>query len=112
MSLQANTCNICFKTYQTKTTLKAHNQIVHLGLKINSCDVCEKSFMNDGHLQRHKLSHTGEKSLKCEYCDYKTAYTQDLNLHTTKIHTKDLPFHCAHCSQKFRYAYLLKKHLM
>ena len=108
---KSHTCNICLKIYQGKKSLRTHNQIVHLGVKVNNCDACAKSFMNESHLRRHKLSHTGEKPLKCDYCNYTTLYNQALNHHTSRVHTKDLPFHCGNCSNKYVSSYLLKKHL-
>ena len=106
-----NTCQICLKSYSNQRYLTNHNRIVHLGVKLNPCDLCDKSYDSANHLKRHKLSHKGEKPLKCEYCDYRSLYGQALDFHKRKVHTKDLPFQCAHCDHKTVSAYLLKKHL-
>jgi KRAB domain-containing zinc finger protein len=107
-----NTCVICLKRYQTKKLLKIHNQIRHLGAKINHCDSCDKSYDTADHLKRHKMSHSGEKPLECNQCNYRTLYKQALNHHTKRVHTKELPFHCGNCNKKYVSEHLLRKHLI
>ncbi|UYV83676.1 SETMAR [Cordylochernes scorpioides] len=45
------------------------------------------------------LTHTGEKPFKCEHCDYRTIYKNDLKVHLC-THTGEKPFKCEHCDYR------------
>ena len=48
------------------------------------------------------------KRFKCGHCDFKTAYSSDLKVHSGK-HTVKM-FHCEHCDYKTTRSRLLKAH--
>ena len=58
------TCQICSKSFASKSTFKRHGKI-HTGEKPYQCEICLKSFRNNYNLKEHRLIHTGEKPHIC-----------------------------------------------
>ena len=54
------------------------------------CDICMKSFVSKRNVQRHMLSHTGEKPWMCEFCfkrfRQKPHLEQHVNIHKGILH--------------------------
>jgi DNA-directed RNA polymerase subunit RPC12/RpoP len=75
------------------------------------CSHCGKSFKTKSHLQRHILTHTGEKPYHCNRCGSKFNQSSSLRNHIIAIHTKEYPHYCPHCGKGFLMPALLSKHL-
>ena len=75
------------------------------------CSHCGKSFKTKSHLQRHILTHTGEKPYHCNRCGSKFNQSSSLRNHIIAIHTKEYPHYCPHCNKGFLMPALLSKHL-
>jgi len=75
------------------------------------CSHCGKSFKTKSHLQRHILTHTGEKPYHCNRCGSKFNQSSSLRNHIIAIHTKEYPHYCPHCQKGFLMPALLSKHL-
>lgn len=75
------------------------------------CSHCGKSFKTKSHLQRHILTHTGEKPYHCSRCGSKFNQSSSLRNHIIAIHTKEYPHYCQHCNKGFLMPALLHKHL-
>ena len=54
-TVACNTCQICYKSFSTKRSLKQHRNI-HEDLKRFPCLLCKKTFSEAGSLKRHKLA--------------------------------------------------------
>lgn len=76
-----------------------------------SCCHCGKSFKTKSHLQRHILTHTGEKPYHCNRCDCRFNQSSSLRNHVIAIHTKEYPHTCNSCSKGFLMPAVLQKHL-
>lgn len=76
-----------------------------------SCCHCGKSFKTKSHLQRHILTHTGEKPYHCNRCDCRFNQSSSLRNHVIAIHTKEYPHTCNNCSKGFLMPAVLQKHL-
>lgn len=75
------------------------------------CSHCGKSFKTKSHLQRHILTHTGEKPYVCNKCGSKFNQSSSLRNHVIAIHTKDYPHFCDICQKGFLMPALLQRHL-
>lgn len=75
------------------------------------CNHCGKSFKTKSHLQRHILTHTGEKPYVCTKCGSKFNQSSSLRNHMIAIHTKEYPHFCELCQKGFLMPALLHKHL-
>jgi hypothetical protein len=76
-----------------------------------SCCHCGKSFKTKSHLQRHILTHTGEKPYHCNRCDCRFNQSSSLRNHVIAIHTKEYPHTCNNCRKGFLMPAVLQKHL-
>ena len=65
------------------------------------CSHCGKSFKTKSHLQRHILTHTGEKPYHCNRCGAKFNQSSSLRNHIIALHTKEYPHFCNHCNKGF-----------
>ncbi|KAH9496496.1 hypothetical protein Btru_043190 [Bulinus truncatus] len=91
------TCSVsgCQKTFSSKRDLRQHITMDHKG-KIRkykcSWQGCNKSFFARTHLRIHNLTHTGEKPVACDICDYRcrqrTALQNLISVCLNKCHIK------------------------
>jgi uncharacterized Zn-finger protein len=66
-------CDICQKTFQVITLLKAHKNMHHTGIRPYSCDICIVSYTNQAQLYKHNKSVKHLKKI------------EDMNKQTTNI---------------------------
>ena len=71
------------------------------------CGYCDFQTARSGNLKIHSRKHTGEM-LQCQHCDYTTTKSRLLKFHSRK-HTGE-NFHCQHCDYKTVYSSNLKRH--
>ncbi|XP_066911512.1 oocyte zinc finger protein XlCOF6-like [Clytia hemisphaerica] len=82
-------CPICRKKFSHIGNMKKHITIIHEGKspkknieKLLSCHHCDKMFESPSLLERHLITHTGEKPYTCQNCG-KTYTTQgNLTIHS------------------------------
>lgn len=104
---------------QTRSTVKGkgkgnRNSRASFGAGISgkfSCRHCGKTFKTRSHLQRHTLTHTGEKPYHCNRCDCRFNQSSSLRNHVIAIHTKEYPHKCDICGKGFLMPAVLRKHL-
>ena len=66
------------------------------GEKSNKCNQCDYASSDPSSLRKHLKRHSGEKSNKCNHCDYTSCYASSLKTHL-KIHSQSQTTN-QHCS--------------
>ncbi|XP_050499034.1 zinc finger protein 468-like isoform X2 [Diabrotica virgifera virgifera] len=111
--------NICEETQTTNEESLRPNEIkmksnktsiTHTGEKSYKCEVCFKQFRRAGNFKKHLQIHTGEKPYNCEICFKQFGGAGSLKRHL-RIHTGEKPYKCEICFKPFVQAGALKIHL-
>ena len=50
------------------------------------CEECSEAFKNKSSLDRHMMTHTGEKPFACPQCDYRSAEKGNMTKHVKRVH--------------------------
>ena len=66
---------------------------MHSGEKSNKCNQCDFASSRAGDLRRHLKTHIGEKSNKCNQCDFASTQAGDLRRHL-KTHSGEKSSKC------------------
>ena len=106
-------CKDCGKVYATVVKLKKHVYDMHKKLFLCTEPGCEKTFRKKITLQRHKMTHTGEKPFLCTEPGCEKTFRHKLSLQRHKMtHTGEKPFLCTEhgCEKAFRQKRSLEAH--
>ena len=108
-------CKVCRKQFPSFESLATHEK-THAAKRL-SCDICHKRFGRKGDLQRHTVTHTGEKPFSCSICHERFSRKSSMDRHKLRSHathsTDDngMKWHtCQVCNKGFRDEKLLLKH--
>jgi uncharacterized Zn-finger protein len=63
--------------------------------------VCQKCFRDKYYLDRHLVTHTGEKNYECALCRLKFSQEGHLTRHLKTIHASTVNAQCTHCQAVF-----------
>ena len=93
-------CNICFKQFRNKVSLRTHRNMVHKLGKKYTCAYCGKILYSSQYLKKHESTHTGQKfkGVVCKFCGKTVEYTKLKNHELT--HTGEKPFKCSDCDYR------------
>ena len=80
------------------------------GEKSNKCNQCDFASSRAGDLRRHLKTHIiGEKSNKCNQCDFASTQAGDLRRHL-KTHSGEKPNKCSQCDFACSHPSSLRRH--
>ncbi|KAK3519004.1 hypothetical protein QTP70_016179 [Hemibagrus guttatus] len=98
-----------FKTQYGQKDMERH-MLTHTGDRPFECELCHKRFSRRDKLNLHSRSHTGEKPHKCKHCPYAAADSSSLKKHL-RVHYDERPFKCQICPYASRNSSQLTVHL-
>lgn len=93
-------CKVCFETFDSKDKYEVHKKALKhnvINLRKLACHICSKMFTNCK-LRQHMLSHTKEKPYECNTCQQRFSIRSNLKRHMMR-HTGERPHVCEICGK-------------
>lgn len=86
---------------------------MHIDIEVKPfhCTNCGSTFTTEADLNRHMLTHPGERLFHCTHCNSSFAEKGPLKKHLL-THTRKHPYHCSLCSCSFTREASLKRHML
>ena len=109
MEIKPYKCTICPKTFGQKELLKKHLRM-HKNYRPYECRLCPWRFPMKSGLDLHMVTHSTERPFECHICGKTYKDVKTLRLHSI-VHTDEKRFKCKHCPERFRWDYLMRKHM-
>ncbi|XP_018579470.1 zinc finger protein 62 homolog [Anoplophora glabripennis] len=93
-------CNVCGKTFKTRSELRQHINSKCGTEKLFTCKVCGQKLMSAGSLYNHMRRHSDMASFMCRFCAKLFHTAGQLKVHE-RIHTQQKDFVCDVCGKGF-----------
>ncbi|XP_039627588.1 POZ-, AT hook-, and zinc finger-containing protein 1 isoform X2 [Polypterus senegalus] len=105
-------CDICGKVFRDVYHLNRH-KLSHSGEKPYACPVCGLRFKRKDRMSYHVRSHDGSvgKPYVCQSCGKGFSRPDHLNGHIKQVHTSERPHKCQTCNASFATRDRLRSHL-
>ncbi|XP_012728142.2 POZ-, AT hook-, and zinc finger-containing protein 1 isoform X2 [Fundulus heteroclitus] len=105
-------CDICGKVFRDVYHLNRH-KLSHSGEKPYACPVCGLRFKRKDRMSYHVRSHDGSvgKPYVCQSCGKGFSRPDHLNGHIKQVHTTERPHKCQICNASFATRDRLRSHL-
>ncbi|XP_064153740.1 POZ-, AT hook-, and zinc finger-containing protein 1-like isoform X3 [Anguilla rostrata] len=105
-------CDICGKVFRDVYHLNRH-KLSHSGEKPYACPVCGLRFKRKDRMSYHVRSHDGSvgKPYVCQSCGKGFSRPDHLNGHIKQVHTSERPHKCQICNASFATRDRLRSHL-
>eukprot|EP00731_Ephydatia_muelleri_P011738 Em0006g632a len=102
-------CEHCNKSFRWQSSLQRH-KLTHSGERPYVCPECAKSFAQKSHLQKHVRTHN--KSLhRCSICQRTFPEQRVLDQHVHRRHQGEQPYPCLECDKSFNWLSDLQRHI-
>jgi len=98
--LESCRCEICWKYFNTLSTLTSHTSQSHRFVRLRSCVVCDKWFGNKQHYTEHMKNSHANSTFTCRFCGAKFTFMPSLRLHM-RIHSDENPYLCQYCDRRY-----------
>ena len=102
-------CSFCNRGFRKRANLNRHI-LTHTGERPFSCEKCGKTFSTAHAVKLHDRQHTGDKPYQCEKCLKKFTYYANYKIHLGS-HSDERPFPCVICGRAYTMATTLKRHM-
>ena len=89
--------------------IPSNNMAKDKSKKSIKCNLCDSAIFV-GNFGRHLKIHSGQKSHKCDQCDYASVHASNLRKHL-KTHSGEKAYKCNQCNYASVEAGSLKKHI-
>lgn len=94
-------CDFCDQKFTNETTLKVHQNIMHLNdCKTFKCNICNSTFYTENLRDKHIRTHSGAQNVKCRYCEKVFNNSGTRENHERRHHTGVKPYKCLVCEDK------------
>ncbi|KPJ10206.1 GDNF-inducible zinc finger protein 1 [Papilio machaon] len=107
-------CNQCNEKFKGKHTLRTHKIRIHGVKRDYICDICKKTFKTKSRLESHIVSHNTILANKMAFCmecnvQYKNIYVYRNHLKNSANHSERV-YECEDCKKKFASKVYWRKH--
>ena len=102
-------CEVCHRTYSSKTSLSYHKK--HHSIEPTKCTFCDYKSKYADHLAIHIKQAHFKENIKCEHCSAEFKKPGKLKAHLRQTHFKITEFKCDLCSKVFTSNILRKLHI-
>ena len=95
LALYTNVTSVTMHPQSRASSLRTHLK-THSGEKTNKCNQCDYACSDPDNLRKHLKIHNGEKSKKCNLCDFAPSKAGSLRRHF-KTHSGEKTNKCNQC---------------
>ena len=103
-------CSVCKFRFKTMEAKESHWKKRHLNKEPYRCDQCEYKTHGARNLQRHLLTHSGER-VPCTLCDKTFSRQDDRDRHVNVTHMGHKPHQCEKCEYRASSLSLINSHM-